>query len=169
MSENVMRKPFVRKVVLSAGATGKELDKAKELLSIVSEKNPQIIKSGPRKRIPSFSVRPNMPLGTSVTIRGEDAIKLLNRLLGAIDNMLKKKQVADNHFSFGIREYIDIPGMEYSREIGIRGFNVTVDFERKGVRVKKKKIKKGKLPKRQTVSKEEIMTFMEENYKTQFV
>ena len=58
--------------------------------------------------------------------------------------------------------------MEYQRDIGIRGLNVTVDFIRHGFRVKRKKIKAGKIPKRQYVSKEEIINFMEENFNTNF-
>jgi large subunit ribosomal protein L5 len=93
---------------------------------------------------------------------------LLKRLLVAIENTLKKKQVSDNHFSFGVKEYIEIPGMEYQRDIGIRGFNITVVFMKPGFRVKRKKVKVGKLPKRQFVKKDEIIKFMEKEYKTKF-
>jgi len=110
----------------------------------------------------------SLPLGTRVTLRGKKAISLLKRSLGAVDNILKESQIVDNHFSFGIKEYIELTGAEYVREIGIRGFNVTVNFERAGIRVKRKKIKRGKLPKKQHVSKEEIIKFMEENFKTSF-
>ena len=165
---NVMQTPKISNVVLSAGATGTNLEKSIKLLALISGKNPQTIKSGPKKRIPAFGVKPDMPLGTNVTIRGEDAVKLLNKLLGAIDNTLTEKQIGDNTFSFGIEEYIEIPGIDYVREIGIRGFNVTINFERAGVRIKKKKIKSGKLPKRQFVTKKEIIKFMEEKFKTQF-
>jgi len=166
-SMNVMRKPKIGKIVLSAGATGTDLEKAVKLLEVLSEMKPVIIKSGPRKRIPAFSVRPNMPLGTKVTLRGEKAISLLKKLLGAIDNLLKENWIGDNGFSFGIKEYIEIPGIEYIREIGIRGFNVTVVFERSGLRVKNRKRKRAGLPKKQNVTKEEIIIFMEENFKTQ--
>jgi len=113
-------------------------------------------------------VKPDMPLGTRVTLRGAKALETLKKFLGAIDNTLNKKQIEDNHFSFGIKDYLEIPGMEYERDIGIRGFNVTVVFERAGVRVKRKKIKKGKLPKRQHVTKDEIMKYMEDKFKTKF-
>ena len=164
-----MRRTRISKVVLSSGATDTNLEKSAKLLEIIGEMKPQIIKAGPRKRIPSFGVRPGLPLGTRITLRDEKALKILKKLLGAIDNRLNKKQVNDNHFSFGIKEYIEIPGIEYVREIGIRGFNVTVVFEKPGLRVKKKKIKKGKFPKRQEVLKDEIIKFMRENFNTEFV
>lgn len=166
MKENIMRKPKLVKVVLSAGAVETELEKSAKLLGMLSEMKPQIIQAGPRTRIPAFNVRPGLELGARVTLRKEKAVKLLRRLLGAIDNTLKNSQISDNHFSFGIKEYIEIPDMEYVREFGSRGFNVTVVFERHGVRIKNKKIKNGKLPKRQTVSKEEIIHFMKNNFKT---
>jgi len=70
---NIMRNPKITKIVLSAGATGKDLEKASMLLEMLSEMKSQIIKSGPKRRIPSFGVKPSMPLGTRVTIRGKKA------------------------------------------------------------------------------------------------
>lgn len=167
--QNPMRQIKMEKVVLSCGATGPDLEKAKKLLVMLTGKKAQITRSGPNTRIPNFNVKPDMELGTSVTLRGQDAVKILNQLLGAIDNKLRKKQIARNGFSFGIHEYIEIPGVEYKREIGIRGLNVTASFIRAGIRVKRKKIKAGKVPQRQYVSKIEIMEFMKENFKTEFI
>lgn len=164
--ENPMRKIKIEKVLLSAGATGDDLVKEKKLLELVSGKHAQILSSN--KRIPEFDVRPGLEVGVRVTLRGEEALALLKRLLGAINNEIKKKQISDNHFSFGIKEYIEIPGIEYQRDIGIRGFNVTVVFIRAGVRVKLKKIKRGRVPKKQFVSKEEISDFMKEAFNTKF-
>ena len=166
--ENPMRKIKIEKVLLSAGATGDDLVKAKKLLELVSGKKAQITCAGPNTRIPEFDVRPGMELGTRVTLRDGEAIELLKRLLSAIDNELKKKQLADNHFSFGIKEYIEIPGIEYQRDLGIRGFNITVVFIRAGARVKLKKIKRGKVPKKQIISKSEIENYMTEVFKTKF-
>ena len=165
-TENTMRKVMIEKVLLSAGATGDDLAKAKKLLDLVSGSKAQILTS--TKRIPEFDVRPGLEVGTRVTLRGEKAIDTLKRLLGAVDNEISKKHLSENHFSFGIKEYIEIPGIEYQRDIGIRGFNVTVVFARAGTRVKLKKIKRGSVPKRQFISKEEIITFMTEAFKTKF-
>lgn len=164
VSENPMRKMILEKVTLSSGAVGGELDKAKKLLELLTEKKAQIIKSGSKTRIPDFGVKPNMELGTRVTLRKEEAKEILRRLLVAVDNTLSENQISDNTFSFGIKEYIEIPGIEYQRDIGIRGLNVTVTFIRKGVRVKRKKLKYGKLPEKQNVSQEEIIKYLEENF-----
>ena len=87
--------------------------------------------------------------------------------MGAIDNQLRVQQIDKNNFSFGIPEYINIPGMKYARDIGIRGFNVTVVFERPGVRVKRRKIKPGRVPAKQHVLPEEIIEFMKKTFKTE--
>ena len=127
------------------------------------------MKTTSKKRIPTWGVRPGLELGAIVTIRDKNKIKeLLKKFLETIENRLKKKQISDNHFSFGIPEYIEVPGLEYQRDIGIRGFDVTIVFVRAGKRVIRKKIKRGKLPKRQLVSKEEILNYMKENFNTEF-
>lgn len=165
-SENPIRIARVEKVILSCGATGDNLAKSKKLLDLISQRKAQIIAS--QKRIPDFGVRPGLEVGTRVTLRGKDGVDLLRRLLGAIDNTLKTKQISPNHFSFGIHEYIEIPGMEYQREIGIRGLNVTIVFSRKGLRIMNKKRKSASLPKKQNVSAKEIIKYMEDNFKTKF-
>ena len=163
---NPMRSIFIEKVVLSCGATGPDLQKAAKLLTIISGMKAQIIATN--KRIPDFGVRPGLEVGTRVTLRNEKALELLKRLLGALDNNLYEDQISPNHFSFGIKEYIEVPGIEYQREIGIRGLNVTVVFARPGLKVKRKKIKQGTVPKKQSVSVKEIIKFMEDKFSTVF-
>jgi large subunit ribosomal protein L5 len=164
--ENPMRKIKIEKVVLSIGGTAEDLEKGIKLLKILTERNPARMKS--RKRIPSLGVRPKLEVGAVVTIRKKPE-ELLRRLLSTRDNTLKKSQISENNFSFGVEEYIEIPGIEYQRDIGIRGLDVTVVFKRTGRRVKLRKAKRGKVPKRQNIPKEEIIKFMEENFQTQFI
>jgi len=163
---NVMRDISVEKVVLSVGGIAEELEKGVKLLNLITGR--KIAKMKSHKRIPALNIRPNLEVGGVVTIR-KDLKNFLWKMLETVDNVLKKKQVSENNFSFGIKEYIEIPGMEYHRELGIRGFDVTVVFKRAGRRVKLKKIKKGKIPKKQIISKEEIIKFMEETFKTEFI
>ncbi len=164
-SENKMREIKIEKVVLSVGGTGDYLNKGHKLLEILTKRKPS--KTTSRKRIPSLGVRPGLEIGTVVTIR-KGAEEVLKKMLIAVENNLRKKQISENNFSFGVKEYIEVPGMEYHREVGIMGFDVTVVFKRTGRRVRLKKIKTGKIPKRQVITKQEIIKFMEENFQTRF-
>jgi len=163
--ENPLWKIKIEKVVLSVGGIGDELEKGFKLLKLLTSRKPAKMKS--HKRIPSLGVKPNLEVGAVVTIR-KNPKEILKKMLVAVDNVLKKKQIAENNFSFGLAEYIEIPGVEYQRDIGIKGLDVTVVFKRAGRRVKLKKIKKGKIPKRQTISPQEIIKFMEDNFQTEF-
>ena len=162
---NPMREIKIEKVVLSIGGKADELEKGVKLLKILTDRKPAKMIS--RKRIPSWSVRPKLEVGAVVTLR-KGIKEFLNRLLVAKDNTLKKSQISENNFSFGIEEYIEIPGTEYIRELGIRGFDVTVVFKRSGRRVKLRKVKKGRIPKKQIISREEIIKFMEEKFSVNF-
>jgi len=162
---NKMKDIKIEKVVLSIGGTAEDLEKGVKLLKMITGSKPAKMKS--TKRIPSLGVRPKLEIGAVVTLR-KDVEQVLKRMLMAIDNRLKKKQVSENTFSFGIKEYIEIPNMEYQRDIGMIGLDVTVVFVRAGRRVKLKKIKRGKIPRRQIISKEEIIKFMEEKFGTEF-
>ena len=165
-SENVMRKISIEKIVLSTGGTAENLEKGFKLLKyLIKDRKPA--KKRARKRIPALGVRPGLEVGTVLTIRKGNQ-EVLKKMLSAIENKLKKKQISENNFSFGVKEYIEIPGAEYQREIGIIGFDVTVVFKRSGRRVRLKKIKNGKIPMRQKITKEEIIKFMEENFGTKF-
>lgn len=166
MKDNIMRNIRIEKVVLSVGGTAESLEKGTKLLRILTGKKVAKMKSS--KRIPTFGVRPGLEVGAVVTIR-EGAEEMLTRMLKAINNKLRKKQMSENCFSFGIKEYIEIPGIEFQRDIGIMGLDVTVVFKRAGRRVKLRKIKGSKIPKRQNIPKQEIIKFMEEKFKTEFV
>ena len=50
--------------------------------------------------------------------------------------------------------------MEYQRDIGILGLNITAVFSRAGKRINLKKIKRGKTPKKQDVTPEEIIEYL---------
>jgi len=163
--QNPMRKIKIEKVVLSVGGIGDELEKGYNLLEFLTNRKPAKMKT--KRRIPGFSIRPGLEVGAVVTIR-KNPEKILKKTLLAIENVLKKKQISVNNFSFGVKEYIEIPGVEYQREIGIMGFDVTVVFKRTGRRVALKKIKKGKIPLRQKITKEEIIKFMEDNFDVKF-
>ena len=166
MMVNKMREMKLDKVILNIGGVGDKLDKGVILLETISGKKAVRVKAN--KRIPTWSVRPGLEVGAKVTFRGEDALNLIKKLLPAIDNTLKEKQIQDNCFSFGIHEYIEIPGVEYIREVGIMGFEVTVVFSRAGKSVEKKKVKRGKA-RRLTVTRKEIENYLITKFRTEIL
>ena len=164
-NESPMRQIKIEKIVLSVGGIGEHLEKGFKIIEILTGKKPAKMRT--KKRIPSLEIRPNLEVGAVSTIR-KNLDEFLKRMLAAVDNNLKKSQISENNFSFGIKEYIEIPGIEYQRDVGIVGLDVTVVFKRAGRRVRLKKIKRGKVSKRQKITKEEIIKFMEENFHTNF-
>jgi len=164
--KNVMKEIKLEKVILNIGGVEEKLNKGVILLETISGKKPIKVKAV--KRIPTWNVRPGLEVGTKVTLRGEDALNMIKKLLPAIDNTLKEKQIQPNCFSFGIHEYIEIPGVEYIREVGIMGFEVTVVFSRAGKSVETKKVKRGK-SRRLTVTREEIENYLVTKFNTEIL
>ena len=161
--DNKMREIKLEKVILNIGGVAEKLDKGVILLENLSGRKAVRVKAN--KRIPTWNVRPGLEVGKKVTLRGKEAIKMVEKLLPAIDNTLKEKQIQDNCFSFGIHEYIEIPGIKYIREVGILGFEVTVVFSRAGKAVEKKKVKRGKAC-RLTVTRKEIEDYLITKFNT---
>jgi large subunit ribosomal protein L5 len=165
-STNIMRMPKIDRVMLNVGGVAEKLDKGFILLQKLSGRKP--VKVAATKRIPTWGVRPGLLVGTKVTLRGEEAEKIVKRILPAINNTIKERQIRPNFVSFGVHEYIEIPGMEYIREVGIMGFEVTIVFVRAGKRIEKRKIKRSRA-KRQDVTIEEIEKIMTEKFETKIL
>ena len=164
-AENKMREPILEKVVLNCGGTAEKLDRSTKLLGILTGRKIREVMSN--KRIPALGVRPGLKTGCMVTLRGKDKEALLKRLFGAVDNKISIKKIKENHFSFGIKEYLEIPDMEYQRDIGIVGLDVTAVFKRRGKRVAFKKIKSGRAPKKQNVTPAEIIDYLTNKLKVE--
>jgi large subunit ribosomal protein L5 len=159
---NSMREIKIEKVVLNCGGIGDKLDKSAKLLKMITGKN--AVRTTSNKRIPDFGVRPGLEIGCKITLTGKEAIDLLKKLMQAKNNSFLKRQFNEGTFSFGIPEYIEIPGVNFQREIGMLGLDVNVKFKRAGFSIDKKKIKSGKIPNRHKISKEETIEFMEKNF-----
>ena len=67
--------------------------------------------------------------------------------------------------SFGISEYIDIPGLKYAPEIGTLGLQVCITLQRPGYRIKNRKTQKKKVAQKHKINKDDAIKFMKENYK----
>lgn len=146
---------------IGIGEAGDKLKKAKKLVEKLTGST-AVLTTG-KKKIPALGVRPGLPIGVKVTIR-KNVNELLKRLLEAKEQVLKKESFTINGVSFGIDEYIHIPGMDYDPELGIMGMDVSVVLERRGYRVKRRKIKPSVVGKKHLITPEEAIKFMKDNY-----
>ncbi|MCK5025233.1 MAG: 50S ribosomal protein L5 [Nanoarchaeota archaeon] len=166
---NQMRKIRIAKVTLNIGV-GKDMNKLEKgilLLKAITGIAP--VKTITSKRIPSWGLRPGLPIGCKITLRKEKAVEVLKRLLEAKDNMLSESQFdANGNLAFGIHEYIDIPGVEYDPDIGMMGLEVCVTFERPGYRIKMRKLRKTKVKNNHRISKEEVIDVMKKEFNIKF-
>ena len=157
--ENKMRNIEIEKMILHCGGTDDKHEKSIKLLEMITKRKIQVVKS--TRRLPAFGISPGKKSGCKVTLRNKKKIiDLLQRFFASLNNEISNKKITENQLCFGIPEYIEIPGLEYQRDIGILGFEAMVVFKRKGKRVKIRKAKRGALPKKQQVSKEEIIEYL---------
>lgn len=166
---NPMRQIRIEKLTLNIGA-GKDqsiMAKGEKLLEQLTGLKP--VKTKTQKRIPAWGLRPGLPIGLKITLRGEQAEKLIPHLLAAKANTLKPGNIdSAGNVSFGIPEYIDIEGAKYDPEIGIIGLQVCLTLERPGYRVKRRRIRPAKPGRRHQITPDEARAFMAERYKTKF-
>lgn len=166
---NPMREVLLGKVTLNIGAgeSGPKLEKSKAILEKISGKKAIFTKT--RKRS-TFGVAKGKPIGAKITIRGKEAEELLKKLLQAKDSKLKPSYFdTTGSVSFGIAEYINIPGIKYDPDIGILGMDVCVTFTRRGYRIKKRKLKPRKVGKAHKITTEEAMEFMKAKFGVELV
>lgn len=162
---NKMRQIKIEKVTLNIGA-GKDqarLEKGIKLIKHITNISP--VKTITKKRIPSWGVRPGLPIGCKLTIRDGSNKELIKRLLKAKANKLVMSNFDENgSIAFGIHEYIDIPQVAYNPEVGLMGLQVCITLERPGFRIKRRKYKAKKLPEKQRISRDDAIKYMQETF-----
>jgi large subunit ribosomal protein L5 len=168
-AQNPMRTIRVEKITLNfgSGKDQKQLEKGAQLLKMITGIEP--VKTITQKRIPSWGLRPGLPVGCKVTVRGSGATDICRRLLTARDFKLRRTNVDGNgNVSFGLKEYIDIPGVRYDPAIGIIGLECTLTLVRPGYRVRDRKLRKGPVARRHRVSQDEGIAFMKATFNAVF-
>lgn len=163
---NSMKQIRIAKVTLNVGA-GKDqkvLEKGVKLLKNLTGINP--IKTITQKRIQGWGLRPGLPIGVKITLRGKAAQELISRLIFAKDYVLQENYFDENgNISFGIQEYVDIKDAKYDTEIGMMGLQTSITLTRPGFRVKTRKLRKRKIGEKHKITKEEAIKFMKEQFK----
>ena len=134
--KNVMAVPRISKVVVNMGlgeatANQKLVDVgADELARVTGQK---AVTRRAKKSIAAFKVRKGMPVGVTVTLRGERMWEFLDRLMTiALPRVRDFKGVSPRGFdgrgnyTLGLRDQLLFPEIDYMKVDKARGMNVSV-------------------------------------------
>jgi large subunit ribosomal protein L5 len=131
-----MQAPKVAKITVNMGVgeakqDAKMLEAAKEQLAAIAGQTPSVRRA--RKSVAAFKLREGMPVGLSVTLRGERAYEFLDRLTAiAIPRIRDFRGLSPRSFdgrgnySMGVREQIIFPEIDYDNIDQVRGMDVTI-------------------------------------------
>ncbi|OUW03442.1 MAG: 50S ribosomal protein L5 [Betaproteobacteria bacterium TMED156] len=129
-----MEVPRFEKVTLNMGLgeavnDKKVVETALDDMTRIAGQKPIITKA--RKAIAGFKLREGVPLGVKVTLRGTRMYEFLDRLITValprvrdFRGISSKSFDGRGNFSFGIREQIIFPEIEYDKIDKIRGLDV---------------------------------------------
>jgi large subunit ribosomal protein L5 len=133
---SVMQAPRIEKVTLNMGVglakqDSKMLKAASDQLATIAGQRPNVRRA--RKSIAAFKLREGMPVGLSVTLRGNRGYEFLDRLISiAIPRIRDFRGLSPRSFdgrgnySMGVREQIIFPEIDYDAVDQIRGLDVTI-------------------------------------------
>jgi len=131
-----MQAPKLQKVTLNMGVgeakqDSKMLEAAQEQLATIAGQKPNIRRA--RKSVAAFKLREGMPVGLSVTLRGERAYEFLDRLTAIALPRLRDFRGLNprsfdgrGNYSMGIREQVIFPEIDYDSIDQVRGLDITI-------------------------------------------
>ena len=133
---NIMAVPKVVKVVVNVGVgeaiqNTKLLDVAADELAAITGQRPVVRKA--RKAIAAFKLRQGMPIGATVTLRGDRMYEFLDRLMNiALPRVRDFRGVSlrsfdgRGNYTIGLRDQLIFPEIDIGKTEKISGMNVTV-------------------------------------------
>lgn len=166
--KNINEEIFLEKLTvnISVGNDKQEMEKAKKLLEKLTGKTPVICTA--KKRLATWGLRPGLPIGYKVTLRGEKAKNFLAWMIESKYGKVKSSSVSQSGgFSMGVHEYLDLTNIKYDSDIGVMGFELSVNFAKPGYRVKNRSFLKKRIPQRHRVRKEEVIEYLKNNFKVE--
>ncbi|MGH9649129.1 MAG: 50S ribosomal protein L5 [Terriglobales bacterium] len=134
--KNPMAVPRLEKIVVNMGVgeatqNAKVLDPAVNELGQITGQKPVVTRA--KKSIAAFKVRAGMPIGTMVTLRGEQMYEFFDRLVNiALPRVRDFRGVSTRSFdgrgnyTLGLREQLMFPEIDYAKVDKSRGMNVTI-------------------------------------------
>ena len=133
--DNVMQVPRLLKIVVNMGVgdvvqDGKVINGAVEDLRIITGQHPKVSKA--RKSIANFKLREGLPVGASVTLRGDRMWEFFDRLVSAAIPRIRdfrglspKGFDGRGNYSFGVDEQLIFPEINYDKVQKVRGMDIT--------------------------------------------
>lgn len=134
--DNLMAVPRLEKIVLNMGLGDaiqniKTLDDGVDELSAIAGQRPSVRRA--RKSIASFKLREGMPIGCSVTLRGDRMWEFLDRLISiALPRVRDFRGVPTKSFdgrgnyTLGLRDHLIFQEIDYNKVDKPKGMNVTI-------------------------------------------
>ncbi len=135
--KNVMAVPKIEKVVLNMGVgreaqtNPKVFDQATMELTTVSGQKPVITKA--KKSIAAFKLRTGMPIGVSVTLRGDRMYEFLDRLINAVLPRVRDFRGVSprafdgrGNYTLGIKDQLIFPEIDFNKVDRTRGMNISI-------------------------------------------
>jgi len=163
-SENKMKDIQVEKITLNIGTNADPVRMKKGVALLRKISGTKVVETTAKKRLAAWKLRPGLPIGAKVTLRKSEAQRILKNLLIAVDNKISKRSFNPGNFSFGIKEYIDIPEVKYDPTIGIIGLEVSVTLERPGYRIKRRRLLNKKISHKHIITKEDTIKFAQDKF-----
>jgi large subunit ribosomal protein L5 len=131
-----MQAPKLVKVTLNMGVgeakqDSKMFEAAKQQLADIAGQQPNTRRA--RKSVAAFKLREGMPVGLTVTLRGERAYEFLDRLTSVAIPRLRdfrglnpKSFDGRGNYNLGVREQIIFPEIDYDAVDQVRGLDVAI-------------------------------------------
>lgn len=134
---NIMEVPKVEKIVLNMGigtyirSGNKDYSVLQEHLALISGQAP-IVKNA-RKAISNFKLRAGMPVGLTVTLRGDNMYNFLEKLINVVlprvrdfRGISSKSFDSEGNYNFGIKEHTIFPEVPQDDVVKNHGLQITV-------------------------------------------
>lgn len=130
-----MRVPKLEKIVISQGigeavADKKIIDYAIEDIALIAGQKPVATLS--KKDVSNFKLRKGMPVGTKVTLRGDNMYEFLDRLISValprtrdFRGVPAKGFDGRGNFNMGVKEHIIFPEIDIDKVNKILGMDIT--------------------------------------------
>jgi large subunit ribosomal protein L5 len=134
--KNIMQVPRFEKIVINMGVgeaqnDAKLLESAVKDMTAITGQAPVV--STARKSIAGFKLREGVPVGCFVTLRGERMWEFFDRLVNVavprirdFRGLSQKSFDGRGNYSFGVREQIIFPEIDYDKILKILGMDITI-------------------------------------------